>query len=77
MLFVDFKMICPIANLNGWTLVIDPHSAGAHQVTSARQSEVSYWGLLLSSTICYCLPALGYLWGVVCYFREAVAGLQI
>ena len=24
MLFVDFDMVCPIANLNGWSLVIDP-----------------------------------------------------
>ena len=51
-LFVAFEVVCPVANLNGWTLVIDP--GGGHQVTQS--------GHLLSSTLSHWLPAPGYLW---------------
>ena len=47
MLFVDFKMVCPVANLNGCALVIDPQGR-------IKLLLLAWVRLLIGG--CYCLP---------------------
>ena len=47
MLFVDFKMVCPVANLNGCALVIDPQ--GRIKLLLLARVRLLIGG-------CYCLP---------------------